>query len=80
MDGERIAKRLARAGVCSRRDAERLIAFHHMEITVADAGRFDLDQNFPRAWWKHLNRLHPERGAGFIKDGGKSFLGLAHGR
>jgi len=32
IEGERIAKRLARAGVCSRRDAERLIAAGHVSV------------------------------------------------
>ena len=31
-DGERIAKRIARAGVCSRRDAEKLIAERRVSV------------------------------------------------
>lgn len=67
--GERVAKRLARAGICSRRDAEKLIADGRVRVdgkvlespafNVTDASRIEVDgvpveaPEEPRLWRYH---------------------------
>jgi 23S rRNA pseudouridine2605 synthase len=71
--GERIAKRLARAGVCSRRDAERLIAAGRVAVdgltlttpalTVTDENRITVDgRPIPDAQETRLWRYHKPDG------------------
>ena len=71
--GERIAKRLARAGVCSRRDAERLIAAGRVAVdgltlttpalTVDEANRITVDgRPIPQAQATRLWRYHKPAG------------------
>jgi 23S rRNA pseudouridine2605 synthase len=68
-EGERIAKRLARAGLCSRRDAERWIAAGRVKVdgvvletpafVVTDASRIEVDgKPLPQADRARLWRYH----------------------
>ena len=71
--GERIAKRMARAGVCSRREAERLIAEGRVTVDgvvletpaclVGPASRITVDgERLPEAQATRLWRFHKPRG------------------
>jgi 23S rRNA pseudouridine2605 synthase len=70
---ERVAKRIARSGFCSRRDAERLIAAGRVAVdgqvldspahTVTDANRVTIDgEPLPRAEQARLFRYHKPPG------------------
>jgi 23S rRNA pseudouridine2605 synthase len=70
---ERVAKLIARAGVCSRREAEKLIAERRVAVdgtvletpavTVDDPGRITVDgERLPRAERARLFRYHKPRG------------------
>ena len=70
---ERVAKLIARAGVCSRREAEKLIAERRVAVdgavletpgvTVDDPGRITVDgERLPRAEQARLFRYHKPRG------------------
>jgi 23S rRNA pseudouridine2605 synthase len=72
-EGERIAKRLARAGLCSRRDAERWIAAGRVKVdgevlqtpacVVTDQSRIEVDgQPLPEADRPRLWRYHKPPG------------------
>jgi 23S rRNA pseudouridine2605 synthase len=70
---ERVAKLIARAGICSRREAEKLIAERRVAVdgavletpgvTVDDPGRITVDgERLPRAEQARLFRYHKPRG------------------
>ena len=70
---ERVAKLIARAGICSRREAEKLIAERRVAVdgavlempgvTVDDPGRITIDgERLPRAEQARLFRYHKPRG------------------
>jgi 23S rRNA pseudouridine2605 synthase len=70
---ERVAKLIARAGLCSRREAEKLIAERRVAVdgavletpgvTVEDPGRITVDgERLPRAEQARLFRYHKPRG------------------
>ena len=73
-EAERIAKRIARAGLCSRRDAERWIAAGRVAVdgtvltspavTVTAANRVTIDgEALPQAEAARLYRYHKRAGA-----------------
>ncbi|MEM7425628.1 MAG: pseudouridine synthase [Pseudomonadota bacterium] len=73
VNGERIAKRIARAGICSRRDAERLIEAGRVKVngkvlatpafTVSDGDRIQVDgAALPEAEATRLWRYHKPSG------------------
>src|SRR3546814_3293847 len=73
--GERIAKRIARAGICSRRDAEKLILAGRVAVdgtvlttpavTVTEASRITVDgKALAVAEHTRLWRFHKPRGVG----------------